>query len=282
MEKIILITGATSGIGKAVAFGLADPNHRLILVAPNPQKGEALREEILQKHPGAQVAILTADLALQADIRQLVGAFHQAYDRLDVLINCAGLVSSRRVETREGIEQTLAVNYLSHYLLATLLTKALMQAPQGRIINVASLIPPFARIHFEDLQGNRRYNGVRAYLQAKVADVMFTYELAEQLKDTKVTVNAIHPGIVRTNLGLETSEGLLQAFVQFCLRFVAISPQQSALRILRLATSPDLSLVSGHYFKGGPTPVRTNRFSYDEAARRKLLAVSQHLTRLTE
>jgi NAD(P)-dependent dehydrogenase (short-subunit alcohol dehydrogenase family) len=279
-DKIILITGATSGVGKAVAFGLAAPNHQLILVARSKPKGEALRQALLEQHPTVKVDLLLADLSLQKDIHALVATFRQRYDQLDVLINCAGLVSSQRRETPEGIEQTLAVNYLSYYLLAMLLAEPLQRARQGRIIHVASLIPPFAKVNFSDLHGKNRYSGVRAYLQSKVAGVMFTYERAEQLKHTRVTVNAVHPGVVRTNLGVETSSGWLQGFVRFCMRFIAISPQQSARRILRLALSPELNAVTGKYFKDGPRPVATNSFSNHPDNRRRLLEVSQLLTKV--
>ncbi len=275
--KVILITGATSGVGKATAMALAKPQNHLFLVARNARKGEILKKEILAMAPQAQISLLYADLALLRETRELATAFKTQSHTLDVLINCAGLVSSSRVETEEGIEQTLAVNYLSHYLLSHLLVDALKRSPQGRVINVASLIPPMAKVNFADIHSKQQYNGVAAYLQSKVADVMFTYDLAEQLKNSRVTVNAVHPGIVKTNLGLETSRGALQAFVRFCMSVIAITPQESAQRVLFLAESDTLAGVTGKYFKGGRKPVNTNAFSYDPGHREKLRQMTHEL-----
>ncbi len=277
-NKIILITGATSGVGKATAFGLAKPENQLFLVARNKQKGEELKKEILNSKPKANIELLYADLSLQNDIKNLATDFKTKHNKLDVLINCAGLVSSDRIETKEGIEQTLAVNYISHYLLSHLLLEELKNAKQGRIINVASLIPFIAKINFIDINSKKSYNGVMAYLQSKVADVMFTYDLAEQLKDTNVTVNAVHPGIVKTNLGVETSKGALQGFVRFCMSFIAITPEKSAERVLYLTNSNELSKVTGKYFKGGQNPVKTNSFSYNLDNRKKLVELTRQLT----
>ncbi|WP_298148576.1 SDR family NAD(P)-dependent oxidoreductase [Flavobacterium sp.] len=278
MEKrIILITGATSGVGKATAIELAKPENQLFLIARNKQKGEDLKKEILSSNLGANIEMLYADLSLQNEIKNLVNNFKKKHNKLDVLINCAGLVSSERVETKEGIEQTLAVNYLSHYLLSHLLLEELKSSKQGRIINVASLIPPIAKINFKDVNNKKNYSGVRAYLQSKVADVMFTYDLAEQLKSTSVTVNAVHPGVVKTNLGVETSKGLLQGFVRFCMSFIAITPEKSAERVLYLINSNDLSKITGKYFKGGQIPVKTNSFSYNLDNRNKLSELTKSL-----
>lgn len=277
-NKIILITGATSGVGRATAFALAKQGHELILVARDRRKGETLRNEILNNYKNANVQLLFADLALQRDIRSLAFDFKRKYSRLDVLINCAGLVSSERFETKEGVEQTLAVNYISHFLLSHLLLDELKNARQGRIINVASLIPPMAKIDFFDIHSKYSYSGVKAYLQSKVADVMFTYDLAEQLKNTNVTVNAVHPGIVKTNLGVETSKGVLQGFVRFCMSFIAITPERSAERILYLTNSSELSATTGKYFKGGRSPVKTNSFSYNMGNRVQLAEWTIQLT----
>ncbi|GCC53711.1 KR domain-containing protein [Chryseotalea sanaruensis] len=277
-NKIILITGATSGVGKATTLELAKPENQLFLIARNKQKGEELKKEILSIKPKANIELLYADLSLQKDIKNLAIDFKTKHNKLDVLINCAGLVSSERIETKEGIEQTLAVNYISHYLLSLLLLEELKNAKQGRIINVASLIPPIAKINFKDIHSKKNYSGVTAYLQSKVADVMFTYDLAEQLKNTNVTVNAVHPGIVKTNLGVETSKGVLQGFVRFCMSFIAITPQKSAERVLYLTNSINLSNVSGKYFKGGQSPVKTNSFSYNLDNRNRLSKLTKQLT----
>lgn len=276
-NRIILITGATSGVGKATAFELAKPENTLLLVARNKEKGEALKNEILCSKPSSNIELLFADLSLQNDIRNIATNFKKQYSKLDILINCAGLVSSERVETKEGIEQTLAVNYISHYLLSRLLLNELKNAEQGRIINVASLIPPIAKINFKDINSKKNYSGVNAYLQSKVADVLFTYDLAEQLNNTNITVNAVHPGIVKTNLGVETSKGALQAFVRFCMSFIAITPEKSAERVLYLTNSNELSKVTGKYFKGGQKPVSTNSFSYNLDNRKKLSELTKQL-----
>ena len=276
-KKIILITGATSGVGKATAFELAKPENQLLLVARNKQKGQALKMELLSRKADSNIEMLYADLSLQKDIRNLATDFKAKYNKLDTLINCAGLVSSERIETKEGIEQTLAVNYISHYLLSHLLIDELKNSEQGRIINVASLIPPIAKINFNDINSKKKYSGVKAYLQSKVADVMFTYDLADQLKNTSITVNAVHPGIVKTNLGVETSKGVLQGFVRFCMSFIAIIPEKSAERILYLTNAKELSEVTGKYFKGGKNPVGTNSFSNNIKNRKELRELTMKL-----
>lgn len=277
MKKKILITGATSGVGKATAFALAKSENQLILTARNKQKGEQVKREIIGRYPNANVDLLFADLSLIRDMRNLVKTYQDKYQGLDVLINCAGLVSTERLETSEGIEQTLAVNYLSHYLLSKLFISELEKSTQGRIINVASLIPPIAKVNFNDINSEKSYNGVKAYLQSKVADVMFTYDFAEEIKNSKVTVNAVHPGVVKTNLGVETSKGLLFAFVKFMEKFVAITPEKSAERIVFLATANELYNVTGKYFKSGKKPVPTNSFSNNAENRKRLSELTKQL-----
>ncbi|WP_035806433.1 SDR family NAD(P)-dependent oxidoreductase [Lunatimonas lonarensis] len=274
-KKRILITGATSGVGKAAAMALAGSENELILIARNEKKGEAVKREILNLYPFTKVSLLLGDLSLMKDIRKVARQFQNKFESLDVLINCAGLVSSDRVETSEGIEQTLAVNYLSHYLLSNLLLPELKKSNQGRIINVASLIPPIAKVNFDDLNSEKNYNGIKAYLQSKAADVMFTYDLAEELKHTNMTVNAVHPGVVKTNLGVNTSKGFLYLFVKFSEKFLAITPEKSAKRIVYLATDPGLSKITGKYFKGGKKPVATNSFSNNPENRKKLLELTK-------
>ncbi len=281
-KKRILITGGTSGVGKAAAMALAGTENELVLVCRNERKGEMVKKEILKLKSSARITLLLGDLSIMSDILKLARQFQNKFESLDVLINCAGLVSSDRVETKEGIEQTLAVNYLSHFLLSRLLIHELMNARQGRIINVASLIPPIARINFDDLNSEKSYNGIKAYLQSKVADVMSTYDLAEELKHTNVTVNAVHPGVVKTNLGVNTSKGFLYLFVKFSEKFVAITPEKSSKRIVYLATDHGLSKITGKYFKGGKKPVATNSFSNNRENRKKLKKLSIQMAGLGE
>ena len=198
VERVCLVTGATSGIGKATVQALAEIGATTILVAHDRARGEATVEEIRRTTGSDRVEILVADLSSQDSIRELAEVFRRDHDRLDVLVNCAGAFFRRRRVTVDGIEMTFALNHLAYFLLTNQLLDLLKRTGSARILNVTA--PATTKIHFDDLQGERRYRPFTAFGASKVANLMFTFELARRLEGTGVTVNAVHPGRVRSSI----------------------------------------------------------------------------------
>ena len=198
--KIILVTGATSGIGYITARELARQGAQVILVGRDPVRTDSAVDSIRSETGSSQVSRLLADLASQAEIRRLAGQFSQQYPRLDVLVNNAGGFFLRRRLSPDGLEMTFALNHLAYFLLTLLLLPALEAAGEARIVNVASDAHESGKINFDDLQSEHRYFSWAAYGQSKLANILFTYELARRLGDRKITANVLHPGFVATNL----------------------------------------------------------------------------------
>jgi retinol dehydrogenase 12 len=275
--KVCLVTGATSGIGMVTAEALARQGATTILVARNPERGAVTVERIRQATGNPQVEMLLADLSAQADVRRLAHEFQSRYPRLDVLVNNAGALFSRRTVSADGIEMTWALNHLAYVLLTTLLLDTLRASAPARIVSVSSDAHRHARIRFDDLQGQPRYGGWRAYAQSKLANVLFTYELARRLAGTGVTANAVHPGFVATNFGRQ-SRGLTAPLFRALQGVVAMSPEQGAETIIYLATSPEVEGVTGQYFVKRRA-VRSSDVSYDVQAAQRLWEVSAELVR---
>jgi retinol dehydrogenase 14 len=277
-EKVCLITGATSGIGKATAMGLANMGASVVMVGRDRGKGEAVMAEIKEKSPNASVDLMLADVSSQEQIRRLADEFKEAYPRLDVLINNAGVFRSKRLTSADGIEMTFAVNHLAYFLLTNLLLDVLEASAPSRIVNVSSGAQSNGTIDFDDLQGeNKEYKGTKAYSQSKLANVLFTYELARRLEGTGVTANCLHPGAVRTSFG-RGSSGVF-GFMVRALRPFMISPERGAETSIYLASSPEVDGLSGGYFvKKGEA--RSSDGSYDERIARRLWEVSAELTDL--
>ncbi|MDX1435622.1 MAG: SDR family oxidoreductase [Anaerolineales bacterium] len=273
--KICLVTGATSGIGLEAARGLASAGARVVLVGRDPEKGERVRREILASTGSIRVDYLNANLASQVEIRRLADEFLQAYDRLDVLINNAGAAFMRRKAGPDGIERTFALNHLSYFLLTNLLLETIVESAPARIINVSSSAHHEARIYFDNLDLKDHYWIMRAYGQSKLGNVLFTYELARRLEGSGVTVNAMHPGWVNTNIG--RNNGILVRLFLWLISANARTPVEGADTILYLATSPEVEGISGKYFID-KRPVATSALSYDQETARRLWEVSEQLT----
>ena len=279
-EKVCLITGATSGIGKATAMGLANMGASVVMVGRDQGKGEAVMAEIKEKSANASVDLMLADLSSQEQIRRLADEFKEAYPRLDVLINNAGLFRSERITTADGLEMTFAVNHLAYFLLTKLLLDVLKASASSRIVNVSSGDHNNGAIDFDDLQGEKGYKGAKAYSQSKLADVLVTYELARRLEGTGITANCLHPGAgVRTNFGSGVS-GVFGLIVR-ALRPFMISPEKGAETSIYLASSPEVEGLSGRYFVK-KAEARSSDVSYDESRARRLWEVSAELTNLPE
>lgn len=274
--KICLITGATAGIGRETAVGLARRGATVVIVGRNRPKTEQVVAEIRAATGNAQVDSLLADLSSQSQIRALATKFRARYGVLHVLINNVGLVTHERYVTEDGIELQLAVNHLAGFLLTNLLLDALQASGEGRVINVSSFGYKKGRIDFDDLQFERGYDYRQAYYQTKLANVLFTLALARRLEGTAVTANCLHPGIVVTNLSLSYMGNPILRFFE---RFIAVSPARAAQTSLYLASSPQVAGVNGRYFeKKHPKPLAPP--ALDESVQERLWEVSAALTRL--
>ncbi|HEY3343731.1 MAG TPA: SDR family oxidoreductase [Anaerolineaceae bacterium] len=276
-EKVVLITGATGGIGKVTALELAKKGATLVGVGRSPAKTEAAAREIRELSGSSRVDFLVADLSSLAQVRRLAAEFLARYPRLDVLINNAGAVFSTRQETVDGYEMTFAFNHLAYFLLTNLLLERLKASAPVRIVNVSSAAHTFGPMNFDDLQSQHySMSGFRAYGQSKLANVMFTYALARRLQGSGVTVNALHPGTVNTGFG-KNNPGWMKLGMAVSSLF-SITPEQGAQTTIYLASSPEVEGVSGKYFDRCQ-PVRSSPASYDEAAQERLWQISEELTR---
>jgi retinol dehydrogenase-14 len=275
--KTVLITGGTSGIGKAAAVALAAMEANVVVVGRNQERGEAAVDEISARSRNESVELLLADLSEQSEVRGLAQEFRERHDRIDVLINNAGLVQSKRTETPDGIETTLAINHLAPFLLTNLLLEWLEKSAPSRVITVSSEAQRWGKMDFEDMQTRRKYRGFPVYGMTKLANIMFTYELAERLNGTGVTANCLHPGSVGTNFG-QNNRGPMALFFRTFKPFMR-SAEQGADTLIWLASSPEVDGVSGKYFSDRKE-IEAKSVAYDRAARRRLWEISEELTGL--
>lgn len=273
--KVCLITGATSGIGLVTARALAQQGATVVVVARHSERGKATVDQLIQETGNTQLQLLIADLSVQAQIHQLVDTFQQRFDRLDVLVNNAGALFTQRHLSVDRIEMTFALNHLGYFVLTTRLLDTLQASAPARIINVASGAHARGAMQFADLQGQQHYGGWRAYCQSKLANLLFTYELARRLDGIGVTVNALHPGFVATRFG-HNNRGVVAWFMQAA-QHLALSPERGAETIIYLATSPQVADVSGAYFVK-KRAVKSSRASYDQIAAQRLWQISTELT----
>ena len=275
-DKIIMVTGATAGIGEVTTHNLAAMGATLILVARNEVKAKALQANI-QQQTGRQPEYLLADLSDLSQCRQLAKQFQAKHDRLDVLVNNAGAFFLNRQESVDGFELTLATNHLNYFLLTNLLLDSLKASENARIVNVASDAHRGNIINFDDLNNTQNYAGMRVYGQSKLANIMFTYELARQLEGTQVTANSLHPGFVRTNFA--KNNGWLSRLLVPVIQLAGISKEKGAETMTYLASSPAAEGVSGKYFEK-KTAVSSSDVSYDEAAQKRLWDISVEMVGL--
>ena len=263
--KTCVITGANSGIGLETARGLARLGARVVLVCRDRQRGEAARQELIAATGNGQIRLLVADLASLEDVRRLADQIEAGCPRLDVLIHNAGLMTRQRLVSVDGFEMQLTVHHLAPFLLTELLLDRLRSSAPARVIMVSSMLHKWARIHFNDLQCQRKYSMVRAYGQSKLAMLYYTYELAERLRGSGVTVNALHPGAVATNIGMPA----------WLAPFLA-TPEKGARTSIHLASAAELAGVTGKYFVNG-REANSSRRSRDAAIGRRLVRVTREL-----
>ena len=271
-----MITGANSGIGKATAIGLAKIGATIVMVCRNQERGEQALEEIKRESNNESVYLMLADLSSQKAIHQLVKDFKEKYKRLDVLINNAGVNLSKRILTEDGIETTIAVNYLAPFLLCNLLFDTLKAGQPARIVNVASSVQAKS-IDFDNLNGEKHYSQMKAYSMSKLAIILFTYEFARIFDGNGVSINSLHPGYVRTNM-IRNFRKFVKYFFPFISLFV-IGPKRGAKTSIYCASSPDVEGESGKYYKKRKE-AKSGKISYDEELARKLWEISAKLTNL--
>lgn len=273
--QTILITGATSGIGQVAARQLAGQGAQVVIVARNAVKGAETVRAIKETTGNDAVSLLMGDLSVQADVRHVAAEFRAAHNRLDVLINNAGAFFLNREVSQDGIEMTWATNHLNYFLLTNLLLDMLQASAPARIVNVSSGAHVGGRINFDDLGLAAKYSSWAAYSQSKLANVLFTYELARRLAGTGVTATVLHPGFVRTNFA--RNNGRVSRLLVPFFQLFAISPEKGAETIVYLASSPEVAGVTGQYF-ANKKPVRSAPLSHDEAIARRLWDESLKMT----
>lgn len=282
-----MITGSNTGIGEETALGLARLGATIVMVCRDREKGAAAAARIVKRASNPAVSLMVADLSSQSQIRRLAGDFHEGRGgapsftgrgpRLDVLIHNAGVILPQRRLTAEGIEEQLAVNHLAPFLLTHLLIDALRASAPSRIIVVASQVESRGAIQFDDLQSAKGYAPLTAYFQSKLANVLFTYELARRLQGTGVTVNCLHPGVIATNL---LSDFMAKPRAMgFLSRLSYPGPERGARPSIRLASDPALATTTGKYFKE-LREAPTSEASHDPELAERLWTTSEELTGL--
>jgi NAD(P)-dependent dehydrogenase (short-subunit alcohol dehydrogenase family) len=277
--KTCLVTGATSGIGKATALGLARQGANVVIVARNQGKGEATRQEI-QQLSGHSVDLLLADLSSQDSIRHLAATFIERYEHLHVLINNAGVFLARRQITVDGIEMNIAVNHLAPFLLTHLLLDKLRDSAPARIVNVNSGSHFSAKLNIQNFQLERGYNLWNAYAQSKLAGLLASYVLARKLTGTGITLNCLNPGFVFTNIGMDSVGPRSQNIAKAILSRLGSSPEKGARTSLYLAMSSEVANVTGKYYDKCVLK-RTSAASYDETLQQWMWKESLRLTNIT-
>ncbi len=276
-DKLVLITGATGGIGQAAALALAKMGARVVLVGRNPERTRRVVEEIRQASANPNIDCLVGDLSAQTDVRRIAGEYRQRYDRLDVLINNAAGMFMKRQLNADGLEMTLALNHLAYFSLTLLLLDLLLASAPARIINVTSSSHRIARLDFDQLIPERGYIGLQAYARTKLMNVIFTYELARRLAGSSVTANCLHPGLIGTHLG-QNNNGIYRLAFSLYQR-AAASPEKGAETAVFLASAPEVGGVSGRYFVN-KTAVSSSKASCDPTAAQRLWDLSLELSGL--
>jgi NAD(P)-dependent dehydrogenase (short-subunit alcohol dehydrogenase family) len=246
-DKICLVTGATNGIGKATAQALAQLGATVVIVGRDTQKAAQVTEEIRTATDNKNVDWLLADLSSLQDIRRLAAEFKSKYSQLHVLLNNAGGTFTTRQLSVDGIEMTFALNHLAYFLLTNLLLDTIKSSTPARIINVSSDAHSGGKIDFDNLQGERSYSGFGPYGNSKLANILFTTELACRLEGTGVTVNALHPGLTSTGFG-KNNPGFLMKIMGVVIPLIGRSPEKGAETSIYLASSPEVESITGKYF----------------------------------
>ena len=281
-NKICLITGATSGIGKAVAFKLSDLGASLILLSRNEEKGEKICNQIRKRINNAQVKFYRVDISSMREVRSTVERIKSDFNHIDILINNAGARFDNYLKNDEEVELTFATNHLGHFLLTLSLIEMLKKSTQGRIINVSSSSHTGVTQELDDIAAPINYDRKVAYGRSKLANLYFTYELNRKLRNSKLTVNALHPGGVATNFN--RNNGLFpwaKHHVYYILKRQLLSPKKAAVTIIYLASAINVSETTGKYFFSNKE-IKSSHASYNREAALKLWQLSLSLCGLED
>ncbi len=280
--KVALVTGATNGIGKVTARELAKMGATTVIIGRSAERVQQTVDEIKQAAGHAQVDGIVADLSLMSQTRAAAESFRRKYDRLDVLVNNAGIGASQRAVTEEGFERMFALNHLSYFLLTNLLLDGIKNSAPSRIVNLSSDAHRSAQLDFGDLQNERQWGpgGYIAYGRTKLMNVLFTRELARRLSGTGVTANAVHPGIVATGLW-RGAGGIFGNLIGLFAPLYMLTPEQGAQTSIYVATAPEIAAMTGFYFTDSQ-PVAPSKAAQDDEAARRLWTVSAEMVGLVE
>lgn len=260
--KTAIVTGANSGMGKATVAALSDFGIKVVMLCRDEARGNEAYNDLM-KTPGRNIELMFCDLGDMESIRNFSKEFHDKHDGLDVLVNNAGFISLKREETFDGLERTIGINHFGHFLLTILLVDLMKSG--GRIVNVSSGAHKIGKINFKDINLEKGYNVIKAYSQSKLANVLFTKELARRLKDQKISVNCCHPGAVATNMGVNRNTGFGKTIYKLVGPFF-LTPEQGAYTAIYLATSDHVKGKTGKYF------YKCKQISSSKSSRSKLLA----------
>src|SRR5271165_459566 len=275
--KTVVATGATSGIGEAAVLALAGLGARIVFVARDERRAEATLNRLEARAPRLRHAVHLADLSSMAETRRVGQAIAKGEPRVDVLINNAGAVFTERRVTAEGLELTFALNHMAYFVLTEALRERLVASAPARIVSTSSLAHQGASLDFSDLQCARGFNGWKAYGRSKLANILFTRELARRLAGTGVTANCLHPGVVATRFG-DSASGLTGMLMPLA-RLFFISPEKGADTIVHLASSPEIEKTSGEYFVKREI-IEPSPAARDDAAAKRLWEASEKLAGL--
>ena len=273
-KKVVVVTGVTSGIGKALATGLARSGENVVLVARDAQRGSMIQEEIKSQSQNPEIDLVLSDLSSLSSVRNAAAIIKSKHEKIDVLINNAAIYKSRREPSMDGFELMFVTNHLGPFLFTHLLLDPLLTSGSARILNISA--PSSTQLDFDDLQREKKFNSLNVFGATKMMNLLFTFELARRLENMGVTVNAVHPGLARSSLMNETS-----APMRFLLRLASAPAERVAVDIIRVALDPEFEKVTGRFFHKAKE-IEPAAYAHDRTAQQRLWEVSSNLTGITE